>query len=196
MKKLIFLMVVFFTGVVFSQQQTLLGEEEMSYGGYGGPSVKIKNIKSDAGVLLGGKGAWVINHKFGIGLGGYGVVTKLKTDYEINDKRRVTEFGYGGVLLEYTCNSFELVHLKFGVLTGGGALSVNDGNFFDDSDYDENEAFFALEPEINVEVNITTFARISAGISYLYISNLDRFGFTENDFDGFSGNITVTFGQF
>jgi len=197
MNKILFVIFTLFVSTLFAQQETLLRAGEITHGGYGGPVVKFNNIKGEFGLLVGGRGAWVINHSFGLGAGGYGLTNNIKTDIMINGKQRRIQFGYGGVFLEYVMNSHRMVHFTLSTLIGGGVVTLSDGDYLDnEGSFDNTSPFFALEPEAGIELNITTFFRINAGVSYLYINGVDKFNLTGDDFSGPSAYLIFKFGKF
>lgn len=61
---------------VLSQEKTLL-EGEVSHGGFGGPAVKFTSVNGDFGIMVGGRGGWIIDHTFVIGGGGYGLLNDI-----------------------------------------------------------------------------------------------------------------------
>ncbi len=93
----------------------------------------------------------------------------------------------------------ELVHFEFNTLIGAGALGRRD-SFTDDFDeYDrdtESDAFFILEPSMNMELNVTRFFRITGGVSYRYTSGAEIMNIDDNALSGFSGVIVLKFGSF
>ncbi len=171
---------------VTAQEETLLGTGEISNGGFGGPVIKYTQINGESGLLVGGRGGWIINHTFVLGGGGYGLVTDLKTasppstlilplyytDIYIN-------FGYGGIELEYIIQSDQLLHFSVYTLIGAGSVSFKAEETYDlyqvdlrEYDYPTN-TFFVFEPAVNAELNIVSFMRLCAGFSYRFISGVD-----------------------
>jgi hypothetical protein len=65
------LMIMIWTLPVFAGDETLFSGN-VEHGGFGGPVVKFTQIKDEFGVLVGGRGGWIINHSFVLGAGGYG----------------------------------------------------------------------------------------------------------------------------
>jgi hypothetical protein len=201
MKKIIYILFLFIitNQPDFSQEETLIGSEEVSHGGYGAPVVKFTKINGSFALLVGGKGGWIINHTFVIGGGGYGLANNLETGKIILGQNQLINFSYGGVILEYINNSDKLIHFTAGVLIGGGTLNFkyhdisNDHNRDIDSD---NSNFFAVEPSINIELNITNFMRISAGADYRFISGVKFDDFKNSDFAGPSATVMLKFGEF
>ncbi|NIN69246.1 MAG: hypothetical protein GTO63_32105, partial [Anaerolineae bacterium] len=58
-----------------AQEPETLIEGDVRHGGFGGPVVKFTEVNNEFGVLVGGRGGWIINDSFVLGAGGYGLVT-------------------------------------------------------------------------------------------------------------------------
>jgi hypothetical protein len=204
----ILLMSLSFTALS-QQEETLLGPGHIDFGGFGGPLVQLTGIQGEFGCLVGGYGAFLINHRFAIGAGGYGLVNDIKASSEAHRYYQPSwdmylELGYGGVVLEYIYNPNAVIHGSARVLIGGGAVDYrydrwdNYGNYHD---YDRpdvpTDKFFVVEPTLNVEMNITTWMRVQAGASYRYVSGIDQIhGIKDSDLSGASGVVTFKFGAF
>jgi hypothetical protein len=176
-----------------AQEQTLISGDIES-GGFGGPVVKMTKINGESAVLVGGRGGWIINHTFVLGGAGYGLVTNVNADTFL---RRYMRMGYGGVDLEYIASSANLIHLSIGLLVGGGAIGYKeeDEYYFVNTSH-HMDSFFILEPSIQANLNVTHFFRISAGVSYRYISGLKSALSTNNDLSGLSALLALKFGKF
>ncbi len=200
MKKLI----LFFSLVtlpLFAGERTLLSGH-VDHGGYGGPVVKYTQIgpNNADGVLVGGQGGWIIDHRFVLGGAGYGLTTKVNADwydvrtYAGEPSPYVLDFGYGGVLLSFIGNSDDLVHYEiFGIIGSGG---VNYRLKNDYGDTNNGDAFFVAEPGVNVVLNVTHFFRIGFGGTYRYVRGVDLEGLTDGDLSNFSAQVTFKFGAF
>jgi hypothetical protein len=190
-----FLSLMLFSESSQAQQTETLFSGDVTHGGYGGPVVKIGEVAGSTGVWLGGRGGWIINldpdHAISLGGGGYGLVTehRIPTD---NDLFALT--GYGGFEIEYINQSYRLFHFTVSSLLGGGGLMLRDRNFEDVQD--DVDSYFVFEPAVQAELNVTHFFRISAGASYRMTSGISRFGFSDSDFSGLNGIITLKFGKF
>jgi hypothetical protein len=202
-KKVITVLSVLLTGMTTVQAQevqTLFGSD-VSHGGFGGPVVKFSDVRSDVGVWVGGRGGWIINfdrnHAISLGGGGYGLATEHRVpdpEFGEPDTDYYALTGYGGFEMEYTNRSYELAHLTLSALIGGGSLMVRERDFSDvDSHYDH---YFVFEPGANLEINVTNFFRLMAGISYRLTNGIGSAGFTDKDFSGLNGTITFKFGKF
>lgn len=192
MKQCIALIVLVFLSVPGMGQQKTLVSGDIDHGGYGGPELKLTALNGESELLVGGRGGWIIDHTFIIGGGGYG----LTTEVPMSDST-LLNFGYGGLALEFIVQSDELIHFTVGTLIGAGGTGLRDRvldeNFTDEF---ETDPFFVLEPRVTVELNVTDFFRIGAGVSYRYVSGVDKFNLSESELSGISGLIVFKFGAF
>ncbi|HVO72894.1 MAG TPA: hypothetical protein VMT35_02650 [Ignavibacteriaceae bacterium] len=204
MKKFLsILAIIFFSEFsMFAQEETLIGNGEVTNGGFGGPVVKFTQIKGEPGVLVGGRGGWIINHTFVLGGGGYGLVNDIKADIPVYGiySQPFINFGYGGFEMEYIINSDQLLHFSVSTLIGGGGVSYRNNLWDDNEDWGDwdspHDAFFVFEPSANLELNIISFFRINAGISYRFISGVNFDDLKNKDLAGFSAVLTFKFGKF
>lgn len=179
--------------------KTLIDVKDADFSGYGGVYTKYARIGEANGCLVGGRGGLIINDSFVIGLAGMGLVYPTERE-KISGKDYTgtldrTDFGYGGLLLEYYFNPKEIVVFSAGSLIGGGALSFHEKN--GDSDNEDNgDNFFIVEPELNVFVNVTRFCRIGIGVSYRFTAGIRTDEFSDKDFRGPSAAIMANFGWF
>lgn len=202
---------MFLTCIAFAEEKTLLGNDKIVSGGFGGPEIKVSTINGETALMVGGRGGWIINHTFSIGGGCYGQVLDIDAPREAiikypypngSAKDLRLEFGYGGFIMEYTGEWESLVHYSVNSLIGAGGVSYCDKAYDDDyEDYEDgngigDDAFFAFEPGINAEMNITKWCRVNAGVSYLLVKGVDIVGLEDSDFGGVTGNLTFKFGKF
>ncbi|QQS35363.1 MAG: hypothetical protein IPM56_14085 [Ignavibacteriales bacterium] len=192
----ILLLTIILSAQIFPQEQTLLGDGEVSHGGYGGPVIKFSQVNDNFAVLFGGRGGWIINHTFVIGGAGYGLVNSIDGNEVIFGSTRRLDFGYGGLELGYINKSDDLIHFSVYTLIGAGSVrSRVDDDLFPDYD-DNHDTFFVLEPSLNVVLNLTTFMRVAVGGSYRYV-NVDKVqNLTSSDLSGPSIGLTLKFGKF
>lgn len=179
----------------FAAEQTLI-TGELEHGGYGSPVIRFTTINNDFAVMVGGQGGWIINHKLVLGVGGYGLVTDhdmLSPDY----KNKKLGMGYGGFFLGYVDNSDRIAHPACQILIGAGSIEERDQDG-DDSwdDPNNNDAFFVVEPQMGLEVNLTYFMRMELSMGYRWVNGVERFGYTDSDIGGPSGSLTIKFGRF
>lgn len=194
------LFLVLGTTPLMAQETETLIRGDVTYGGYGGPVMKVGAVMDGTGLFTGGRGAWVINfdrmHALHIGGGGYGLTTEhLVEGVTIEDEPRYLAFGYGGLELGYVNNTNRLLHLSAQTLIGAGGATYRERGFTWDRP-ESTSAAFVLEPGLNAELNLTRFARLNAGISYRWVSGIDLDSLHDSDVSGISGVFSVIFGSF
>jgi hypothetical protein len=212
--KTLFLALIMITTVLFSipamgDERTLLSGK-VDHGGFGGPDWKMTKIYGDMGLMAGGKGAWIIDHKVFIGGGGYGLVNDISAP--VAD--RFLNLGYGGVVVGGIIGSDKVVHLCISALIGGGGVNYrkhwedmngrcdydDDDDIFcnDDSkpDFISNDNFFVIEPGVDLELNVAKFMRITFGVSYRIVNGLQGKDLKNSDLSGVSANVMLKFGKF
>ncbi|MEZ4416849.1 MAG: hypothetical protein R3E10_13955 [Gemmatimonadota bacterium] len=182
------------TALLGQRPQTLMNGPIHS-GGFGGPVVRFSDLDGDLGILVGGRGGWIINHTFVIGGGGYGLANP--DNFERLDSRGNTvelTMGYGGLELEYIPAWYRVVHPSFQVLVGAGGATWDD-RFRGGAQYDD-DAFFVVEPGANLMVNVAEVFRLGFGVSYRLTGDVELEGLDAGALDGASGYLTFKFGRF
>jgi hypothetical protein len=156
-------------------------------------------IQDRDALFFGGRGGWVANHRFVFGAGGFALVTRIAPPEgapEIGEDLR-TEFGYGGLWLEYILLPDKLVHASFGTLLGGGAVAYSRIRRTARQDRQvESDVVFTVEPVLSAELNLTRFLRMSVGVGYRHVASVDLAGLRQEDLSGFSGSVMLKFGRF
>lgn len=181
-------------GGALGAQETLM-EGDLRHGGFGAPVVKFTEIDSRFGVLVGGRGGWVINGSVVIGGGGYGLVNGTNFEHLTNgtgDPGGLT-MGYGGLELGYVHRPDARVHASLGLLIGGGSVAWDpDGPAGERTD----DAFFVAEPEVDVVLNVTDSFRAAVGVSYRIAQGVELFDLRDADLSGFAAVVAFNFGSF
>lgn len=131
------------------------------------PEVKLGQVADELGTAVGARFGLVLDHKFMIGLGGYGITSPQHVP-----------MGYGGVTLEYLPWSDRKVHISFAGLVGGGAIWA--------------ENFFVAEPDIRLNVNVNSWFRIAVGGGYRFIGGAR---YANSVFDGPQMTLSMGFGR-
>jgi len=181
------------------EEETLF-QGEITHGGFGGPVVKFTQIRDELGVLVGGRGGWIINHTLSLGGGAYGLANEIAGPDTLPYIKPLLNLGYGGFEIEYLWHSGRLVHSTFSLLIGGGGVGYYEGN--DQRDYDRDDhwenwdSFFITEPSFQIELNVTAFLRMDVGASYRFVSGVESYDLTDSDIGGPSLNVTFKFGRF
>ena len=213
MKTLTLLLVLGF-GVLFASAQermedndeiTTIFSKNKSNGGYGALSFSWTDIEQKNAFLIGARGSWIIDHSFAIGLGGCGFINDID-HYDWMDNGWQNEFnnslagGYGGIYLEPIIGPRLPVHLSFPILIGAGGIArvANEDYWNNRWLYDNNheDAFFIVEPAVELEFNMTRFMRMAGTFSYRFTSDIKMEDTDPELLRGFSAGLIFKFGKF
>lgn len=193
--KYYFIILLYFLMVmsVFAEEETLVGNKFHS-GGYGGFFWKIGSINGKSGIMAGGRGAWIINHKFAIGGGGSGLVVDMETNQlSENGKTLYLDVDWGGIEFEYIHDSDKMFHWTIHTLFGSGSARLIE---HDPEMTFETDTFWLVEPSFNMDMNVFKSFRIGVGISYRATMNLSVGEISSADINGLSALIIFKFGSF
>ncbi len=178
-----------------------------SNGVYGGFTVAYSNIGGYDALVTGGRGAFIFDHALAIGLGGYGFVNNLDYNFHRMESGSTSRNlslagGYGGFLIEPIIAGKSPVHVSLPILIGGGGVALVDMYGWEDwggpqkgyeYDYD---AFFCVEPAVELEFNLARFFRMAAAVSYRYTSDIQLAQTEKDALRGFNYGVTFKFGKF
>lgn len=202
------------------QMKTLFPKKEKANkpanGGYGSFSIGYTNINDQGAIILGGRGAWIADHHFALGLMGYGFFSNLEgdKDYANNPAEYYLAGGYGGLFFEPIVAPNKPVHVSFPILLGaGGVTAANydyyNGYYYNNNFYYNSDWFFVFEPGVDLEFNIVKFFRVALGVSYRLTNGIDLqykyfdnanveqvIDVPSNALNAFNYNITFKFGWF
>ena len=214
MKKLSILLIAIMMGIsLYAQEEnkpqqeykSLFGGTEITHGGYGGLSINYSRIDGEDAVLVGARGAWIINHGIAIGIAGYGFANELKykRTFKGYSGKYILAGGYGGLLIEPIIGAFKPVHISIPILIGAGGVTymdeywdIYDDPFYYKPYYEYSDAFFVFEPGVEIELNMVKFMRLAFGGYYRFTFGIDLEGSKSNMMNGFSTGITLKFGKF
>lgn len=160
----------------------------VAHGGFGGPEARLTTLNGGTNLLMGGKGAWLIDHTYYLGGGGFGSVRDVK-DTNLN-------LGYGGVLFGILREPSKKFHYYFEVLVGAGSLSEPDRDRSHTGSVHHSDSFFVVEPAVGGSINLSEFATLNGGLSYRMIEGNDIAGMDDSDLSGLALQVNVMFGKF
>lgn len=171
-------------------------------GGFGALVYKYSSVDGRNTFINGGKGAWLINHSIGFGFAGYAFKTESEPDNMLGNVKFRYNGGYGGILIEPIVFARHLLHINFPLLIGGGGITYKKQTKNAEEYYEDRNAFFVLEPGIDLEINVFKFMRLAIGVSYRVTSDLnldyvDGGEISKPDIlNGASYGIALKFGKF
>ncbi|MCB0770472.1 MAG: hypothetical protein KDC00_08710 [Flavobacteriales bacterium] len=203
-----------FTGVHAqddSKINTLFGtDKDMANGGWGAPSVHYTKVMGQDALLVGLRGGWLIDHQVTLGIAGFGLVTDVPN--AAYDTHRIEQghdvdlpsqfrMGYGGLFIEPILAHRSAVHVTLPVIIGAGGCGYQlYGGLprdFDPYTYsDDAQAFFVIEPGVELELNLIPLVRLGVGASYRYTSDITLPGTPSDALRGINAGVTIKVGKF
>jgi hypothetical protein len=182
--------------------RTLSGKKSLGF--YGAAAIGYSQMEAKDALLIGGRAGLIFNHSTAIGLAGYGFFNNLD-DYNLpvgGEAWYSLAGGYGGLFIEPIVGANKPVHVAFPVLLGMGGVglirNVGTGTWEDPFDIEmpENDFFFIVEPAAELELNVTSFFRLAANLSYRFTSNVELIGKTPDVLQGWNFGLTFKLGKF
>ncbi|MBX3133715.1 MAG: hypothetical protein KF689_10060 [Gemmatimonadaceae bacterium] len=179
-----------------AQDETLLGDSPASVGGFGGPIFRVTQIAGETMVLNGGGGAAVFNRR--LAFGGMGIKGTANVDAILEGvpQRGEMDFAYGGFTIEYITRPSKLVHATYGLLLGGGGISVWPDDSRPRNTKDSTTVFGLTEPQVGVQLNVTRWMRIGTTVGYRIAFGADVPKLANGQLHGPSATLLLRFGSF
>ena len=182
------------TSLSSQEPETLVGDK-VTHGGFGGPVLRFTRFNGQTGFMMGGHGGWIINRRFAIGGGGYGLLgNAIDVPYTPSTGGSAyLTFGYFGVELQYFERPMKLVHFTFSTLIGGGSAEYRQGS---GAQLTSSSAVFVVEPGAGMAVNVSKKVRLSLAGHYRFVNGVDLSGLTDSDMSGPAMTLSLDFGRF
>jgi hypothetical protein len=217
MKKLIFLILILcvFTGPnkIHAQGEgdstKYLFSEKTVFSGFGSPFIEFSSVNKKFAVCFGGGGAMMINQT--LFFGGYfeGIMTNhYRADLQsiVDDENPKISFEHGGIWLGYIHKQKKAIHGGLSMKLGWGEIELMDGKGGNPrSNYNYTDRIFNIQPQAELELNLTKRVKVNLGIGYRIVTDIDatylndkgnRISFYDNgDFNSPIGTVTLIFGE-
>ena len=170
--------------------KTLAGNTNLWISGFGGPLVEFSSLVGNSAVGAGGGGAALFGNRFFIG--GYGVGMTVSNVSLPGFTNASVSFGHGGLWTGFIIKPVSLVHGGISSKFGWGEISVFEtlapGQAFDQ--------VFVVQPQAEVELNVTHWFKFNVGLGYRWVSGIDNTAIAASDIDSMTGTLTFIFGWF
>lgn len=172
--------------------RSLLGGKDLDHGGMFALRSGVASVGGEARQVTGGRLQWIIDHRIGIGLGGFSTAQDVRFDAGRGAYDVMMECG--GLEVEYMIDPDALLHPAFILGIGGGALrgeKVADGTDF-------TEGFYYLHPAVSAELNVTSWMRVAFSGGWRFASGIgvNPAGIGDSDMSGPMATATFKFGWF
>jgi hypothetical protein len=211
MRKMLWILLIGLAPAMAQQETLISGGIESD--GYGGAMLQFMPLKGSSAVLVGGRGGWIVNHRFVLGGFGYGLLTNIPVDKNVLDVKLQSRYAgedlyldvtMVGGMLEYYYRPQKLLHFSLQTLIGAGKagytthrkgeLDWANGGHQDQMVAEDD--FFFIEPGLTMTLNVTSFMRFGAGGVFRYAMGVDLPGLVDGDLQGAGFNLFINFGSF
>lgn len=191
--------------------RTLIGgQDDLHHGGWGAPTTHYTRVMDKDALLVGLRGGWLINHRVTVGLAGQGLVTPianpsydayLEQNGEMLRPKSTFYMGYGGLLIEPIIAYASPVHVSLPLIIGAGGCGYGyksrNTEQVHEFDYREDmQAFFVVEPGVELEMNLIPLVRLGVGASYRYTTDIDLPETSSDALRGFNAGVSIKVGRF
>ena len=159
-------MVLFFVSSAVAQETETLFSKKANISFAWGIGLKVNSIQNKTGTLIDWYGGILINKSTIIALNG-----------GVNFGHPTVNYGYFGLLGQYTFKPKKIIHFSGQVLVGFGTTKdyqQEKSSLFDNFWNITGPGFFLVEPAMNVELNLSVKTRLFLGLGYRIVTGLDE----------------------
>jgi hypothetical protein len=165
------------------------------------PSLIYTQINNTPSIGLGMSAGWIFNHSFSLGLGGNLFFSNIQANPPDTENYGMSYFG---VMAQYSFSSKDSIHVNLSTLIGGGLIGPWQTcdcccNGYSSSRFitaENADGLYVVEPGIDLLMGVSRIIRIGAGMRYRFVSDVDRYGFSNSDLSGFSLSLIFQVGLF
>jgi hypothetical protein len=170
---------------------------EITNNGFGGPAIKFSRFNDQFAFMTGGRGTCIINNRFTIGGGGYGIANSIRLESPEPEVSRNLKMGYGGPEFGYIFYPGKIVNFGGSLLIAAGAAfwEINPKIKAEKIFSNDFRIFPVLEPSLFVELSLNRFMRLHTGISYRYAKGAESLYIHDKDLRGLSIYTGLLFGK-
>jgi hypothetical protein len=177
----------------WQEYEILFGD--FPFRGYGGPELKIAEIAGQLGGYMGGRGGLIFADFVGVGIAAYGLLNSPDDVPEVDGSRPVINVGYGGPYAEVMFFPVSILHIN-----AGGMLGLGNVSYTVESDdvlaQRADNGFFVIDLFGAVELNMTRFLQVGAGLGWRSTIGASLPGFEDSDLSSPTFRLYLKIGSF
>jgi hypothetical protein len=158
--------------------------------GFGGSGIKISRFKGQTAIMTGGRGACIINERFMVGGGGYGIANDIFLSSATPDTFRFLKMGYGGLELGYIFTTGKIGYLGGSILIAAGAVFWES---LPKSETNDFKIFPVMEPSVHGVLRLTRLIGLNMSVGYHYANGAGSAFIKDQDLCNFAGYIGLLF---
>ena len=153
-------------------------------------------LAGGGGLLVGGQAGWIVDPHLRFGFGGYGLVVGPSL-VDADGRQMALQLAYGGLRAAYVLRPRDLVHLTFATVVGvGGVGTTTQDPRLPAPQELSSPILFTMEPEVEVEMNLSRSVHLAATASYRYLANPELPRLDGSAASGVGGGLALEVGSF
>ena len=177
-----------------TQQDTTVTQTS-PFGGFAGPVFKYTSTNSEMGMMFGGHAAMMVNEKYGVGIGSYGLTGNVDETDENGDEYELFT-SMIGLEIHHVNEPGKLVHWMGTLFAGRGKVRI-EPKYHDLGLGSKSDSYFILSPSAHIELNITPVLMLNGGIGFCMAMGVDdKIGVTGKDLSGLTISTSLVIGWF
>lgn len=165
-------------------------------GVYAAPTFKFGPFgpRSESSLIAGVQGGWIIDRKYVLGLGVFGLSSRVKAPDDPLVEGLLAQFNYAGLFCSYIWQSYKLLHAEVTFLGGAGEMFYRNSEY--QRDRTKGDAFGIFEIGVNGILNLTPGVRLGAGIAHRQVQRINSIGMTNRSAGGTAFTLLLQIGRF
>jgi hypothetical protein len=204
MKILILLALIVFISLPLNAQDSISSDTTANataiipqniVGGFAGPVFKFASLNGESGVMFGGHAAVIINNRYGIGFGSYGLTSEIKETDENGDEYDLYASSIG-LELHFLPNAGKLMHWMGTLYVARAELQLKPKDSNSSLKF-KSDPYFLLSPSVQFELNVTPVLMVNVGVGYHMAMGVDEaLSVSSKDLSGLIFSASVVIGWF
>jgi hypothetical protein len=172
----------------------LFGQNTESVGVYGALDARVSTVRNTTAILAGGRGGWIFDRSFGVGIGGYMLTNHVRAGVQDTSGNSWMTLSYGGLDLEYASSYNDAISVTYQALVGAGSISHDEIPYLDRRQY--HDPFFVFEPGIGIELAVSRIFSLGLSVNYRFVGFLSSPLATNSELGGPEANLGLKVGIF
>ena len=153
-------------------------------------------IAGGGGLLVGGQAGWIVDPHLRFGFGGYGLAVGPPL-VDADGRATSLQLAYGGLRAAYVLRPRDIAHLTLATVVGVGSVGTTTQDPRMPAPQElSSPILFAMEPELEVEMNLSRSVHLAATASYRHLATPELPRLDSGAVSGVGGGLALEVGSF
>ncbi len=171
-----------------AQSQAIFGDY-IVYSSFGAPKLQMSMIDGNPAAYAGGQLGVMADQRLIVAVDADWLITSHR--FQNEDESYRLSMGHGGIMMRFNFNPDDLLNYSATLTTGGGQVTASP-----DEGSDRSSGFFLLNPNAEVNLNLTNNFRTSLGVGYRLVAGTDLPVIDSSDLSAPVVSLTLKFGGY